>query len=172
MTGLLAHGSSYSPRLPESAPPQGARSSGMVRVSSPLTVAGPRRNFTGLPLVVRTAVVVGQARPAGRTGAMIRCDDERVNVRGERTRQAAPLPRSRLSLQGSIPSIQRQALSKPRVPPNAGEQSPNSRWFSICPRHIRLYGQIPKIPDDKRTCRRNCARRFNHTPSKSRYQAH
>ena len=51
-TGFLACGSSYSPCLPKVAPFLDAKLSGMVRVSSPLTVAGPRRNFTGLPLVV------------------------------------------------------------------------------------------------------------------------
>ena len=42
------------------------KSSGVVRVSSPLTVAGPRRIYTGLPLVVEPSYwVAGPCRPVG-----------------------------------------------------------------------------------------------------------
>jgi len=44
--GLLAYGSSYSPGLP------GLAASGSFRVSSPLTVAGPRRILTGFRLIL------------------------------------------------------------------------------------------------------------------------
>jgi hypothetical protein len=42
--GLLTHGSSYSPRLPEGF-------SGIVRFSSPITVAGQRGILTLFPII-------------------------------------------------------------------------------------------------------------------------
>ena len=45
MLGLLTLGSSYKPRLPV----QFEKDSGFVRRSSPITAAGPYRNFTGFP---------------------------------------------------------------------------------------------------------------------------
>ena len=45
MLGLLTLGSSYKPRLPV----QFEKGSGFVRRSSPITAAGPYRNFTGFP---------------------------------------------------------------------------------------------------------------------------
>ena len=44
--GLLASGSSYTPRLPAGL----AADSDFVRRSSPVTAAGPRRYCTGFPL--------------------------------------------------------------------------------------------------------------------------
>ena len=49
MLGLLTLGSSYKPRLPA----QLAKGSGFVRRSSPITAAGPYRNFTGFPFMAR-----------------------------------------------------------------------------------------------------------------------
>ena len=49
MLGLLTLGSSYRPRLPV----QLEKDSGFMRRSSPITAAGPYRNFTGFPFMAR-----------------------------------------------------------------------------------------------------------------------
>jgi len=52
MLGLLTLGSSYKPRLPV---PVVQADSGFVRRSSPITAAGPYRNFTGFPFMAESA---------------------------------------------------------------------------------------------------------------------
>ena len=64
-SGLPARGSAYSPRLPVLA------NSGFLRLSSPLTAAGPRRLCTSLPCC-RSAGIVARTRGLSRNSGLSR----------------------------------------------------------------------------------------------------